>query len=112
MRVKNKSCIYKSCTYGQPNFGVIDVNWDVVPVSVNLEVRDARGMPVHSVIVSLSDLQTRDTGSEDSMRAGEHRRHISLEVTLPWIIIYRLTILFFCTLAGTFKPEAYEISIS
>ncbi|KAK1372391.1 hypothetical protein POM88_028584 [Heracleum sosnowskyi] len=46
MRVKNKSCIYKSCTYGQPNFGVIDVNWDVVPVSVNLEVRDARGMPV------------------------------------------------------------------
>lgn len=99
MRVKNKSCRYKSCTYGQPNFGVIDVNWDTVPVSMKLEVRDVRGMPVHSVIVPLSDLQTRHTGSEDGTRAGKPRRHCSLEVTLPWIIRYRLAILFFCTLA-------------
>lgn len=90
---------------------MIDVNWAAVPVSVKLEVRDDRGIPVHSVIVSLSDLQTRDTGSEDSMRARERRRHCSLEVTLPWIIRYRLAILFFCTLAGTFNSKAYKISI-
>lgn len=96
---------------GQPNFGVIDVNWDTVPVSMKLEVRDVRGMPVHSVIVPLSDLQTRHTGSEDGTRAGKPRRHCSLEVTLPWIIRYRLAILFFCTLAGTFKSEINEISI-
>lgn len=90
---------------GQPNFGVVDVNWDAFPVSIKLEVRDARGMPVHSVNVSLSDLQARPKGSEYSMKAGEHRRHCSLEVTLPRIIRYRLAILFFCTLAGTSKSK-------
>lgn len=103
MRVKNKRCRHKSCTYGQTNFGVIEINWDSVPVNLKFEVRDASGIPVISVNTSLLELQARNIGSKDSVndgtKAGEYQKHCSLEVTLPWIVRYRLTILFFCSLA-------------
>lgn len=89
---------------GQTNFGVIEINWDAVPVNLKFEVRDASGIPVISVNTSLLELQARNIGSKDSIKdgtkAGEYQKHCSLEVTLPWIVRYRLAILFFCTLAG------------
>ncbi|KAM7518048.1 hypothetical protein LguiB_017010 [Lonicera macranthoides] len=96
MRVMDKSCRYKSCTYGQPNFGVIEINWEAVPVSLKFEVRDANGLPAIGVNTSLSELQAKKVAPT---KAGEYQKHCSLEVTLPWIVRYRLAILFFCTLA-------------
>ncbi|KAI3745558.1 hypothetical protein L6452_07958 [Arctium lappa] len=89
MRVMNKNCKHKSCTYGQPNFGVIEVNWDANPVSLKFEVRGVSGEAVNSVTTSLSELRARNS----HMKAGD-RRHCSLEVDLPWLVRRRLAILF------------------
>ncbi|KAJ6930866.1 hypothetical protein NC652_014398 [Populus alba x Populus x berolinensis] len=35
-----------------------------------------------------------------SVKAGEHRRHCSLEVNLRWMIKYRLAILFYCSVSA------------
>ncbi|KAG5613677.1 hypothetical protein H5410_024958 [Solanum commersonii] len=49
MRVKDKSCRYRSCTYGQPNFGTIEINWDSDPVDLKFHVRDEKGLPVSAL---------------------------------------------------------------
>lgn len=67
-------------------------------MSLKFEVRDANGLPVIGVNTSLPELQAKRVAR---MKAGgEYQKHCSLEVTLPWIVRYRLAILFFCTLAG------------
>lgn len=57
MRVKDRSCRYISCTYGQPNFGTIEINWESDPVGLKFEVRDEKGLPVIASNISLSELQ-------------------------------------------------------
>ncbi|KAJ9541929.1 hypothetical protein OSB04_028435 [Centaurea solstitialis] len=89
VRVMNNNCKHKSCTYGQPNFGVIEVDWDVNPVRLRFEVRGVSGEVVHSVTTSLSELGARNI----QMKAGDHK-HCSLEVDLPWLVRRRLAILF------------------
>lgn len=93
MRVMGHNCRYKSCTYGQPNFGAITIDWDATPVGLTVEVRDVNGFAVTSINMSLLELKAVDTNN-----AKESRRHCSLEVNLPWIVRYRLTILFICAL--------------
>ncbi|KAF8406780.1 hypothetical protein HHK36_008872 [Tetracentron sinense] len=100
MRVIGPKCRYRSCTYGQQNFGAIEIDWDATPVTMKIEVRDVNGAPVISVNISLLDLQTRRTDHGAIMKAGEYRRHCTLEVNLSWIVRYRLACLFFCALAG------------
>ncbi|XP_024991393.1 uncharacterized protein LOC112525467 isoform X2 [Cynara cardunculus var. scolymus] len=95
MRVMNKNCKHKSCTYGQPNFGVIEVIWDANPVSLRFEVRGVSGEAVNSVSTSLSELRARNP----HMKAGD-RKHCSLEVDLPWVVRRRLAILFSSFVAG------------
>ncbi|GLT74533.1 hypothetical protein SLA2020_463230 [Shorea laevis] len=92
MRVKSSSCRHRSCTYGQPNFGTIEIDWDATPVTLKIEVRDTNGLPVTGVNISLSDLQAQSS----TMKAREHQRHCTPEVSLPWIVRYRLAILFYC----------------
>lgn len=99
MRVMGQHCRRKSCTYGQPNFGAIEIDWDATPVTVKMEVRDVNGFPVLSVNTSLLELQAQSVGALYSIKPGEYRKHCSLEVTLPWIVRHRLAILFFCALA-------------
>ncbi|GJX30978.1 calcineurin-like metallo-phosphoesterase superfamily protein [Tanacetum coccineum] len=91
MRVINNNCKHKSCTYGQPNFGVIEVNWDANPVSLRFEVRGVNGEAVNSVTTSLSDLQAKK-GGFNNVKGG--KQHCSLEVDLPWLLRHRLAILF------------------
>ncbi|CAL5443469.1 unnamed protein product [Camellia sinensis] len=98
LRVMDKSCRSSSCTYGQPNFGAIEINWDATPVSLKIEVGDANGFPVMSVNTTLLELQARN--SKITVEAGEYQKYCSLEVNLPWIVRYRLVIFFFCALAG------------
>ncbi|KAE9606225.1 putative alkaline phosphatase [Lupinus albus] len=97
MRVKGPNCRYKSCVYGQPNFGTIEIDWDSHPVTLKLKVRDENGIAVTGINTSLVELQA--SNSEDSVKVGHDRRHCTLEVSLPWIIRYRLTILVSITLA-------------
>ncbi|GKU98228.1 hypothetical protein SLEP1_g11259 [Rubroshorea leprosula] len=92
MRVKSSSCRHRSCTYGQPNFGTIEIDWDATPVTLKIEVRDTNGLPVTGVNISLLDLQAQSS----TMKAREHQSHCTLEVSLPWIVRYRLAILFYC----------------
>lgn len=54
------------------------------------------GYPVTGVKVPLLELQSHSS----SITAGENQRHCSLEVNLPWIVKYRLTILFCCAVSG------------
>ncbi|XP_020526401.1 uncharacterized protein LOC18439636 isoform X3 [Amborella trichopoda] len=99
MRVFNKECRYRSCVYGKPNFGTIEMDWDANPVSIKFSVRDMNGEPVTSVNVSLSELQAgnmHDSGTPSVAIRGQ--KHCLLEVDLPWIIRHRLAIFFFGTL--------------
>ncbi|CAK9178262.1 unnamed protein product [Ilex paraguariensis] len=99
MRVMNKSCRYKSCIYGQSNFGVIEINWDSTPVTLKFEVRDVSGLPVASVNVSLLELQGQMVDPKSAKKARGYEKHCSLELNLPGIVRYRLAILFFSALA-------------
>lgn len=95
MRVMDKSCRYSSCTYGRPNFGTIEINWNTTPPDLKLEVHDENGLPVTGVNISLSQLQFPKKESEVKRNDGKYKKQCSLEVDLPWIVRYRLTILFF-----------------
>nr|KJB14141.1 hypothetical protein B456_002G111700 [Gossypium raimondii] len=95
MRVKNQNCRYRSCTYGEPNFGAIQIDWDASPVNLKIQVRDINGLPVTGVDISLSELQAWNR----TIKAGQDQRHCTLEVKLPWIVRYRLAILVYSVLA-------------
>ncbi|XAR64308.1 Alkaline phosphatase [Bertholletia excelsa] len=99
MRVMDSSCRYKSCVYGEPNFGAIEINWNVTPVSLKFEVRDVKGLPVMSVNRTLPELQAREFDSKAPMNVEDHPAYCSLEVNLLWIVRYRLAIVVFSTLA-------------
>lgn len=93
---------------GQPNFGAIEIDWAAAPVTVRIEIRDTSGHPVAGVNISLSELQWRNINSSTSLKkSGEIRRHCSLEVSLPWIVRYRLAIFFYSALAG--MPFFYSL---
>ncbi|KAL5845559.1 hypothetical protein ACOSQ4_011517 [Xanthoceras sorbifolium] len=99
MRVIGRNCRYKSCTYGQPNFGAIEIDWDATPVALKFEVRDINGLPVTGVHIPLSDLHAQSKNPVDNGKVGESQRHCSLEVSLPWIVKYRLSIFLFSAVA-------------
>lgn len=88
---------------GQPNFGAIEINWDATPVSLKFEVKDANGLTVTSVNRTLLDLQSKSSNSKVYGRGGEDWKYCSLEVNLPWIVRYRLLVLFFCAFSGTYS---------
>ncbi|TMX04119.1 hypothetical protein EJD97_011417 [Solanum chilense] len=100
MRIKDKSCRYRSCTYGQPNVGTIEINWDSNPVDLKFHVRDEKGLPVSALKISLSQLQGRKMDSEMTIGLGKFQKYCSLLVDLPWFVRYRLAIFFFSALAG------------
>ncbi|KAF3944351.1 hypothetical protein CMV_029168 [Castanea mollissima] len=99
MRVMDRNCRDSSCTYGQPNFGAIEIDWDATPVTLKIEVRDINGFPVTGVKVPLLELQAGSVDPVAAIKAGEYQRHCSLEVTLPWLVRYRLAILFYGAVA-------------
>lgn len=94
MRVFGKHCRYKSCVYGKPNFGAIEIDWDANPVVIKMEVRDVHGEPVTNTHISLSELQT-GLIKKTNLTAGETRQQCSLEVDLPWLIRHRLALSFY-----------------
>ncbi|XP_007018621.2 PREDICTED: uncharacterized protein LOC18592061 isoform X2 [Theobroma cacao] len=95
MRAMSQTCRYRSCTYGEPNFGAIEIDWDAFPVTLKIQVRDINGLPVTGVNISLSELQAQNS----TIKVRQDRRHCSLEVMLPWIVKYRLAILVYSVLA-------------
>ncbi|KAF6160904.1 hypothetical protein GIB67_025439, partial [Kingdonia uniflora] len=101
MRLIEPKCRCKSCTYGQPNFGAIEIDWGASPVTLKVEVRDLNSSPVASVYVPLSELRNKGTIHKSPMKAGEYRRYCTLESNLPWITRIRITFLFYFGLAGT-----------
>ncbi|CAK9325072.1 unnamed protein product [Citrullus colocynthis] len=98
MRVMKSKCRYKSCTFGQPNFGVVEIDWGATPVIIKMEVRDTNGLAVLGVNVPLSLLRPGNREYLSSNNTGEYQRHCLLEVQLGWIVRYRLAILFYSTL--------------
>ncbi|KAF9602251.1 hypothetical protein IFM89_025961 [Coptis chinensis] len=95
MRVIEPRCRYRSCTYGQPNFGAIEVDWGAMPVTVKVEVRDVNGDSATSVNIPLSELQNEGTNHGSTVKSVELQKQCSLEIDLPWIVRYRLAFLFF-----------------
>lgn len=100
MRVYSPKCQYKSCTYGQPNFGAIEIHWDTVPQIIKIEVRDVHGNPTMGVDIKLSELQSGNapetyTGGQKTLH-----QHCTLEIDLPWIVRHRLAFLFFGAALG------------
>ncbi|OVA10748.1 Alkaline phosphatase D-related [Macleaya cordata] len=100
MRVIGPKCRFRSCTYGLPNFGAIEIDWDATPVTMKIQVRDVDRNPVNEVNISLSDLQNQGMHHKTAAKAGKNLPHCSLETSLPWVVRYRLTILFSCALAA------------
>ncbi|KAG9455550.1 hypothetical protein H6P81_000058 [Aristolochia fimbriata] len=98
MRVFTPACRRRSCTYGKPNFGAIEIDWAASPVTLKIETRDVNGDPVIGVTVSLSELQINRSVPK-SMKIGKFQRHCSLETDLPWIARHKLAILFFGALS-------------
>ncbi|KAE8680336.1 Calcineurin-like metallo-phosphoesterase superfamily protein isoform 2 [Hibiscus syriacus] len=94
MRVMNQHCRYRSCTYGQPNFGAFQIDWDASPINLKMQVRDINGLHVTGVDISLSELQAWNS----TIKAGLEQKHCTLEVKLPWIVRYRLAILVYSVL--------------
>lgn len=101
MRVKDKSCRYRSCTYGQPNFGTIEINWGSDPVVLKFHIRDEKGLPVTALKISLSELQGQKMDSEMTISLGKFQKYCSLEVDLPWFVRYRLATIFFSASADS-----------
>ncbi|GJM85410.1 hypothetical protein PR202_ga01856 [Eleusine coracana subsp. coracana] len=101
MRVLSPNCRYKSCSYGQPNFGAIEIDWDAVPHQIKLELRDVQGHFVHRVEFPISELQPSDVNAAKKQAHGI-QRHCTLETELPWFTRYRLALLFFSITAGFF----------
>lgn len=93
LRVMEPNCRYKSCIYGQPNFGVIEVDWKSDPVILKFEIRDTNGSPVISKKILLSDIQSENLELAATIHTASH--HCSLEVNLHWTARYRLAILVF-----------------
>ncbi|KAK4745632.1 hypothetical protein SAY87_011944 [Trapa incisa] len=60
------------------------------------------GYPVVGVNVSLLELQVGNV-KPAAVSSGEYQRHCSLEVNLSWIIRYRLVILFYFFLGGSYQ---------
>lgn len=79
---------------------------------MKIEVSDVDGIPVTGVNVSLLELQNSNVEAWNKVKAGQYDRHCSLETCLPWIIRYRLAILFFSILAGKslLNPNYYLYS--
>lgn len=67
---------------------------------LRIEIRDMDGFPVAGINISLSELQAQPVNSFATTEVGEYGRHCSLEATLPWIVRYRLAVLFYSMLAG------------
>ncbi|PIA51121.1 hypothetical protein AQUCO_01100154v1 [Aquilegia coerulea] len=99
MRLISPNCRYRSCTYGQTNFGAIEIDWGVTPVTVKIEVRDVNGHPATSVNIPLSELQNQGSNDKNTLKVAELQRHCTLEINLPWITRYRLAFLFYYFLA-------------
>lgn len=98
LRVKGQNCRHRSCVYGQPNFGTIEIDWDSHPVTLELKVRDKNGIAVTGANISLIELQPTNSRTGDKEKTERNKRHCTLEVSLPWIKRYRLAIVFFSTL--------------
>ncbi|XP_021717808.1 uncharacterized protein LOC110685565 isoform X1 [Chenopodium quinoa] len=98
-RVMEQNCRYKSCVYGQPNFGVIEIQWRSDPVIIKVEVRDINGSPVISKKIPLSDIQDGNIELAASDNKASRKKYCSLEVDLPWIVRYRLAIFVFSALS-------------
>ncbi|KAL5717566.1 alkaline phosphatase [Ranunculus cassubicifolius] len=99
MRLIEPTCRYRSCTYGQTNFGAIEIDWGASPVTIKIQVRDVNGNPVTGVSVSLKELQNQEINQRKTLKDGDFQRHCTLESNLPWIVRHRLIFLFFYALA-------------
>ncbi|KAJ4817803.1 Calcineurin-like metallo-phosphoesterase superfamily protein [Rhynchospora pubera] len=92
MRVFSANCRHKSCIYARPNFGAIEVNWDVSPPRVKIELRDVNGSSVNEVSFLLSELQAREVSGTGERESG-YQQHCTLERESSWLLRKRLTLI-------------------
>lgn len=83
-------------------------------MTLKIEVRDINGFTVAGVKMSLLELQvgSLDPVAVATAKAGENRRHCSLEVTLPWLVRYRLAIMFYSAVASMLLLILAKIPVS
>ncbi|EEC73508.1 hypothetical protein EE612_012139 [Oryza sativa] len=98
LRVFSPNCRYKSCTYGQPNFGAIEIDWNAVPPQIKLELRDVEGNSVGGVEFPISELDPSKAHAI-TKQGHSYQRHCALETELPWLVRHRLALLLFGTIA-------------
>jgi len=85
---------------GKTNFGAIEIDWDAIPHSIKIEVRDVNGNPAMGVEFLLSELQPRT--HKIYSRGETYQQHCTLESDLPWFLKYRLAFLFFGGITDTY----------
>ncbi|XP_057975632.1 uncharacterized protein LOC131162989 isoform X2 [Malania oleifera] len=78
--------------------------YDITSSGLTQAVEKAVPPPLHLIVrfvawLTPSTMRTDSRSSLAGSKAGEHGQHCTLEVTMPWIVRYRLAILFFCVLA-------------
>ncbi|XP_047082122.1 uncharacterized protein LOC124692738 [Lolium rigidum] len=98
MRVFNPNCRHKSCSYGQPNFGAIEIDWGAVPPKIKVELKDLQGNSVAGVEFPISELERSD-GHLNKKQGRSFELHCNLETELPWLVRRRLALLFIGTIA-------------
>lgn len=82
---------------------------------MRFEVKDENGLPVTAVNISLLQLQGQRADTKMNTANEKFQRHCSLEVDLPFVVRYRLNILFLFTLIGMlFIPilSSFHVSLS
>ncbi|KAJ4793573.1 Calcineurin-like metallo-phosphoesterase superfamily protein [Rhynchospora pubera] len=99
-RVFSPICRFTSCTYGLPNFGAIEIDWEATPPMVKLEVRNELGKAAIGVEFTLSNLrqpEEQQPRSKTGMRGGQdwkyYKQHCLPESELPWFAKYRIALI-------------------
>lgn len=69
-------------------------------MTLKFKVRDKNGVAVTGVNISLLELHVSNSESGERVKVGYNQKYCTLEVSLPWIIRYRLAILFYFAIVG------------
>ncbi|KAJ1687172.1 hypothetical protein LUZ63_018562 [Rhynchospora breviuscula] len=102
MRVFSANCRHKSCIYARPNFGAIEVNWDLSPPRVKIELRDVNSSSVNDVSFLLSELQAREVAGTGEHEIG-YQQHCTLERESSWLLRKRFTLILWLVATGILR---------
>lgn len=85
---------------GMPNFGLLEINWEATPPTIDMQTRDVEGQIVLGYKVTLEELFPQALGDPIPGSSGKFQKYCTREVDLPWLARYRLAIAVFSLLGA------------